>query len=407
MTTPREVLSIEEYRSEVVALVDGPVASETVDTASAAGRVLAQDARSGGDVPAFANSAMDGYAVRAEDLAGALPVRLRVVADLPAGSAQDPALAAGECARIMTGAPVPTAADTVVPVELTDAGEHEVTVTEVPRGGTGAHVRGAGEDLAAGDLVLPAGTLLDPAALGALAGTGVATVQVRRLPVVGVLATGDELVAGGGALQRGQIHESNGVFLAAAARRAGAEVVTGPPVPDDEAAFTARLDERAAACDLIVLSGGVSVGTYDVARIVLGDAGEGTFRHVRMQPGKPQGHATWGGVPVLAFPGNPLSAAVSWQLFGRAVLSALMGSAAPAWGTAVAGSAWSSPPGRRQLVPVVTATDDAGRLVATPSHQRGSASHMVTALARADALFAVPEDVTDVRPGDVHPLMRF
>ena len=154
------------------------------------------------------------------------------------------------------------------------------------------------------------------------------------------------------------------------------------------------LDELAAACDLIVLSGGVSVGTYDVARIVLGDAGEGTFRHVRMQPGKPQGHATWGGVPVLAFPGNPLSAAVSWQLFGRAVLSALMGSAAPAWGTAVAGSAWSSPPGRRQLVPVVTATDDAGRLVATPSHQRGSASHMVTALARAAAQFAVPADGT-------------
>ncbi|WP_374929049.1 gephyrin-like molybdotransferase Glp [Kytococcus sedentarius] len=407
MTAQREVLSTEEYTSEVVALVTAPVASEVVDTAAALGRVLAQDARAAGDVPAFANSAMDGYAVRAADLADDLPARLRVVADLPAGSPDDPALAAGECARIMTGAPVPTAADTVVPVELTDAGDHEVLVRELSRGGAGAHVRGAGEDLAAGDLVLPAGTLLDPAALGALAGTGVATVRVRRRPVVGVLATGDELVTGGGPLRRGQIHESNGVLLAAAAREAGADVVTGPPVPDEVDAFTARLDELTASCDLVVLSGGVSVGTYDVARIVLGDAGSGTFRHVRMQPGKPQGHATWRGVPVLAFPGNPLSAAVSWQLFGRAVLAALTGTAAPAWGTAVAGSAWSSPPGRRQLVPVATTTDAAGRLVATPAHQRGSASHMVTALARSDALFAVPQDVTDVRPGDVHPLMRF
>lgn len=407
MTTPRELLSVEEYRDEVVALVAAPLDTEVVPTPEALGRVLAQDARAAGDVPAFANSAMDGYAVRAFDLAVTLPVRLRVVADLPAGSAHDPALAPGECARIMTGAAVPTDADTVVPVELTDAGEREVAIAELPRGGAGAHVRGAGEDLAAGDLVLAAGTLLGPADLGALAGTGVAAVTVRRRPAVGVLATGDELVTGGGPLRRGQIHESNGVLLAAAARQAGAEVVTGPPVPDEAEAFTARLDELSASCDLIVLSGGVSVGTYDVARIVLGDAGRGAFRHVRMQPGKPQGHARWRGVPVLAFPGNPLSAAVSWQVFGRPVLAALQGCAAPGWVTAAAGSAWSSPPGRRQLVPVVTSTDATGQLLATPAHARGSASHMVTALARADALFEVPEEVPEVHPGDLHPLRRF
>ena len=193
------------------------------------------------------------------------------------------------------------------------------------------------------------------------------------------------------------------MFLAAAARRAGAEVVTGPPVPDDEAAFTARLDELAAACDLIVLSGGVSVGTYDVARIVLGDAGEGTFRHVRMQPGKPQGWARWrGATPVLALPGNPVSAAVSFEVFGRPMLERMLGQRAGALtGRARAAQRWRSPEGRRQLVPVRLSTDDTASVQAAPTHRRGSASHMVTSLVGADALAVVPEDVTEVAEGDL------
>jgi len=390
----RPVLSVEEYLGELLALVE-PLAAEPCPVDAALGRTLAAPVTSRGEVPAFANSAMDGFAVHADDLrVGAV---LREVAEVAAGNGEDPGFGPGECVRIMTGAPMPSDADTVIQREL---------VTEVPGGvriddvvALGANIRGAGEDLHAGQEVLGVGHALDPGAIGLVAACGRAEVLVSRRPRVAVAATGDELVAPGGDLGRGQIFESNGHQLRAALTRDGAEVIALGVLPDQPDAFARGLD-GAAGADLIVLAGGVSVGDHDVARIVLSDRAGGQFRHVRMQPGKPQGFAHWNGTPVVALPGNPMSAAISYELFVRALLDRMAGRAPRTWLPALAGSGWRSPAGRRQLVPVVTSVTDAGVLTAHPAHRRGSASHLVSALALADSLAMVAEDVTEVGPGD-------
>ena len=402
---PRLRLSVEEYLAEVLALVER-LAAEPMALRDAEGRTLASPVTASGPVPAFANSAMDGFAVRHADLTTG--VVLAVVADVPAGSGADPALRPGECARIMTGAPLPTDADTVVPLELTSPDAAGVRIDEVPR--SGAHVRGAGEDLAAGDVVLSAGAVLEPRALSLAAAAGRPVVEVVRRPVVAVAATGDELTPPGTALGRGQIHASNSFFLAAAARRDGAEVRPAVALPDDPDAFVAGLDHLAGDADLVVLSGGVSVGDYDVVRIVLA-RGEAAFRHVGMQPGKPQGWARWRTasgrvVPVIALPGNPLSTQVSHELFVRPVLERLLGRPARPWATAVVAEGWRSPAGRRQFIPVVLGSDEAGRRTVRPAHRRGSASHMVSALAHADALAEVAADTTEVAPGDLVAVRR-
>lgn len=401
MPTPRQLLSLEEYRDEVLALVD-PLPSERVDLADGLGRVLRADLIARGDVPAFANSAMDGYAVRWSEVKVG-PVTLRVVGDVAAGSGDDPALAPGECVRIMTGAPVPGATDSVVPVELTDEGAEVVTIHELPRQGEGAHVRHAGEDISAGDVVLRSGARLGAAELSAAAGAGHGSAVVGRRPVVGIAATGDELVAPGGDLGRGQIYESNGTHLGAAVVAHGGAARRHGTIRDDVAAFVDALDDLSQGCDLVVLTGGVSVGAYDVARIALEEHAEATFRHVRIQPGKPQGWARWRGTtPVLALPGNPVSAAISFEVFGRPMLERMLGQVThPSLGRAVADAPWRSPSGRRQLVPVVLRSDEAGVLRAAPAHRRGSASHMVTSLAGAHALATVPEDVEQVAAGDL------
>lgn len=402
MTTHRELLSVEEYLDELFVLLGNasPLTdTEEVPLAAALGRVLAAPVHAVGDVPAFANSGMDGYAVRHADLAP-LPATLQVVGAVPAGSGEDPSIEPGQCVRIMTGAPVPTAADTVVPVEITDGGTQTVTITESRE--HGQHVRGAGEDVRAGDLVAASGTTITGRVLGSLAASGTPLVTVRRRPVVAIAATGDELVPPGGALERGQIFESNGTHLAATLTELGADVRPPVVLADDNDAFTAGLDELAAGADLVFLTGGVSVGDFDVSRIVLEQCAESAFRHVRMQPGKPQGWARWRGVPVIAFPGNPVSTAISFEVFGRPVLDRLLGRETSGGATlAVAGSGWRSPAGRRQLVPVRLSSDDTGRLVATPNHRKGSASHMVTSLAGAHALAVVAEETDAVEPGDL------
>lgn len=405
MPLPRELLTLEQYRTEVRSLVSGPLPAEQVDLAAAAGRVLAQDVTAVGPVPAFANSAMDGYAVRWADLT-TTPTQLAVVAEVGAGSSLDPQVPAGSCVRIMTGAPLPSQADTVVPIELTDEGLETVVVRSAPERGAGAHVRRAGEDVAAGDVVARAGTTCTAAVMSAVAGAGRSRVDVRRRPVVAVATTGDELVAPGGSLRRGQIFESNGTHLAAVVRALGAQAVPGPTVPDDPDAFATALDELAGSADLVVLTGGASVGAYDIARDVLTQRASATYRHVRIQPGKPQGWARWRGTPVLSLPGNPVSAAVSFELFARPLVDDLLGRPGPGSAHAVAAAGWRSPDGRRQLVPVALSTDETGHLLATPTHRRGSASHLVTSLAGADALAEVPEDVTAVAPGDVVQIRR-
>ncbi|MDN5716712.1 MAG: molybdopterin molybdotransferase MoeA [Janibacter sp.] len=401
--TQRALLTVEEYLDELLTTLlegGGPLAeTEEIPLVEALGRVLARPVQAAGDVPAFANSAMDGYAVRHEDLLS-LPVTLRVIGAVPAGSGEDPPMQPGECVRIMTGAPVPTDADTVVPVEVTDGGTSTVTITEARS--LGQHVRDAGEDVRQGAVIADAGVSITGRVLGSLAAAGAATVTVRRRPVVAVAATGDELVAPGGSLVRGQIFESNGTHLAATLTELGVQV-RGPVVlPDNTEGFSTGLDQLSDGADLVLLTGGVSVGDFDVSRIVLQESASGVFRHVRMQPGKPQGWARWHGVPVIAFPGNPVSTAISFEVFGRPVIDRLLGREPSAGPTvAVAGTAWHSPAGRRQLVPVRLSSDETGRLVATPTHRRGSASHMVTSLAGAHALAVVAEEIDSVEPGDI------
>jgi len=399
---PRPTRTVEQYLDEVLSLV-APLDDVFMEPYTrAAGLTLAEPVTSRGPVPAFTNSGMDGFAVHGDDLAvGAV---LLEVADVPAGSSEDPAVGSGQCARIMTGAPVPTGCDTVIQRELVTEADGSIVVNEVVP--AGANVRHPGEDLAVGDAVLAPGHVLDARALALVAACGRDEVAVVRRPIVNVASTGDELSPPGRDLARGEIYESNSTFLAEAARRDGAEVLRVSVLPDDPDAFAAGLDALAEHADLVVLSGGVSVGDYDVVRIVLAERGDAQFRAVFMQPGKPQGFARWRTpsgrvVPVLALPGNPLSAAVSYELFVRPVIDRLQGRPARAWSAAVADDTWSSHAGRRQFVPVSIETDADGVRRLRRAHRRGSASHMVSALALADALASVPEDVTSVQPGDV------
>jgi molybdopterin molybdotransferase len=234
---------------------------------------------------------------------------------------------------------------------------------------------------------------------GAVAAVGVEQVAVRPRPRVSLGVTGDELVRGGN-LRRGQIYESNSAAVGTLLEHLGACVVRTGLVRDQAELLIAWLDDAATVSDLIVLTGGASVGAYDVVRDVVTEAG-GFFRHVRVQPGKPQGWGVWDGTPVVCLPGNPVSAVVSTELFIRPMLDLLLGRSAAREYTAVAGSDWTSPRDRRQILPVLLSTDDAGRLVAVPAHAGGSGSHLVTSLAGADGYAIVPEDTTDVRVGDL------
>ncbi len=393
----RELLTVEEYISELSALVVADLRVERLPLRLATGRVLAEDVRSATAVPVFDNSAMDGYAVRFADVA-TKPVRLRLVGDVPAGSDADPSAGPGECVRIMTGAALPSFADTVVPVEQTHADGDVVVVIESTR--HGAHVRRAGEDVAAGEVVAHAGQTVTAGVSGAVAAAGKSEVLVRPRPVVAVCVTGDELVRGGGTLARGQIYESNGAAVGATLERLGADVVRTDLCDDRPEHLVDWLDAAAPDADLVVLTGGASVGAYDVVRDVVSAAG-GHFRHVRVQPGKPQGWGRWDATPVVCLPGNPVSAVISADLFVRPMLDRLLGRPPEPWLTGVAGTGWSSPPGRRQVVPVTLTTDATGRLVATPAHRGGSGSHLVTSLAVANGCAVVAEETTTVGAGDL------
>lgn len=308
-----------------------PLGSRRVGLGDALGLVLAQDVATTEDVPPFANTAMDGYAVRAADTAGATgdaPVRLRVVADLRAGQAPDTAVGAGEAIRIMTGAPIPPGADAVVMVERTEAGDGDVAILEAAA--PGDHVRAAGGDLRAGQLVFPAGSELRAAHIGVLASVGVTEVLAFPRARVGVVSTGDELVEEG-SLAPGQIRDSNRPMLLALLAEAGCEPVGYGIARDDEAVITERITRAVDECDALLTSGGVSVGDYDYVKAVLGRlASERTgsefgWHQVAIKPAKPLAFGTLGKVPVFGLPGNPVSSHVSFELFARPALRRLMG----------------------------------------------------------------------------------
>jgi molybdopterin molybdotransferase len=365
--------------------------------------VLAADVVSAVALPPFDNSAMDGYAVRAADVAEAspeAPVALPVAADIPAGRTDVPALEPGTAHRIMTGAPMPDGADAVVQVELTDGGVDRVLVHAAAAAGT--HVRRVGEDVAVSALVLPAGTVLGAPQVGLAAAVGRPTLPVRRPPHVLVLSTGSELVEPGAPLLPGQIYESNGPMLAAAVAEAGGQAELLRFVPDDVEQFATLLAEKvgdgADGIDLILTSGGVSAGAYEVVKDGLRDRGV-EFVKVAMQPGGPQGagRLDGDGVAVVTLPGNPVSSLVSFEVFVRPALRAALGHPHPDRPVvrATLAQRLESPAGKRQFRRgVLDATNGTVREVGTP------ASHLLGALARADCLIVLPEDVTVAGQGE-------
>lgn len=395
--------SLDDHRAAALALA-APLAPVEVPLDDADGLVLADDLRTDEPLPRWDNSAMDGYAVRHVDVVD-VPVTLRVVADLPAGSPDEPVVTAGTAARIMTGAPVPPGADTIVPVELTDAGTVTVLVRDAPD--AGVHLRRAGEDAVPGDVVVAAGTLLGPAAIAAVASLGHPTVRVHRRPRVAVISTGDELVTPGNPLRRGQLPDSNSWLLASAVREAGGVALRLGPVPDDVTTLRTLLQslDEDSSVDAIVTSGGVSVGAYDVVKAALADEPSVEFVAVAVQPGKPQGLGRLpGGTPIFTLPGNPVSSFASFEVFVRPVLLRMRGLAHVERPTeiAIADEGWTTPSGRAQLMPVRwVAPDRVARATAG-----GSGSHLVARLVLAEGLAVIPAEIDRVAAGDPVTVLR-
>ena len=388
--------SVEEHQRVVAELIAArrPV---RVGLAEAVGRVLAEDVAAPLSLPVFDNSAMDGYAVRAEDVAGAddrSPVTLPVAEDIPAGRTDPLTLAPGTAHRIMTGAPLPAGATAVVPVELTDGGTETVEIRTTPK--AGQHLRHAGEDVTAGTTVLRAGQLLTPAALGLAAALGLGSLTVLPRQRVLVMSTGSELVSAGTELKPGQIYESNAIMLAAAVREAGGEVVAAPTSSDDVAQFSTVLDGYAGQADLIITSGGVSAGAYEVVKDAFG-GGAVDFVKVAMQPCMPQGAGRISGTPIVTLPGNPVSALVSFEVFLRPALRAAMGLPRPQRPrrSAVLTEALTSPRGKRQFRRGVYDPD-----TGTVTTYGPPASHHLRWLASANCLLEIAEDVTEMAAGE-------
>lgn len=313
--------TVEDHLERVLGLVK-PLEIIECSLAESRGFVLAADVRAAVGLPGFDNSAADGYAVRVADLAGA-PVVLPVSADIPAGAGLPDALAPGTSARIMTGAPLPRGADSVVRVELTDAGTGTVQINVAVLAGT--DIRWANSDARPGDLALAAGSELTPARLGLLSGLGITHVQVHRRPRVAVISTGSELTAPGEPLAPGSIYDSNSMLISSLLADANASVAAVFVLRDDVELATAAFEQAAAGADLIVTTGGISAGAYEVVKDVLGPTNQVTFEQVAMQPGKPQGAGVFAGTPIVTLPGNPVSAFVSFQVFVAPVLRKLAG----------------------------------------------------------------------------------
>lgn len=377
----------------------------TVPLTQAQGLVLADDVVAELALPVFDNSAMDGYAVRAEETEGATPDRpvvLPVAEDIPAGRTDQLTLRPATAHRIMTGAPMPAGATGVVPVENTDGGVDSVAIRAHAE--PGKHIRRAGEDVAPGTTVLRKGQVVTPAVLGLAAALGLPGLPVIPRQRVLVISTGTELVAPGTPLQPGQIYESNSIMLAGAVREAGADVIAVATAEDDVAQFSSILDKHAAPeneVDLIITSGGVSAGAYEVVKDAFGpdgmQGGEGVaFVKVAMQPGMPQGIGRVAGTTIVTLPGNPVSALVSFEVFIRPALRTAMGLPDPhrPRRPAVLAESLTSPKGKRQFRRAILDTANGSVLSYGPP-----ASHHLRWLASANALLDIPEDVVEVSAG--------
>jgi molybdopterin molybdotransferase len=400
-----DLITVEAYRAAILAAL-APLAPARLELAEAEGLVLAEDVTAAVALPPFENSSMDGYAVLAADVAAATadaPAVLPVTGEIAAGDTGDYQLRAGTAIRIMTGARLPAAADAVIPVEWTDGGSTQVRIGRpVP---AGSAVRYAGGDAAAGETLLAAGTRLRPMHIAVAASAGRAAVTVRPRPRVAVLSTGDELTEPGSPLVPGRIWDSNSYMIAAAARQAGAAANRQVIVRDDPAKILPALEAQAAQADLLITTGGVSMGgEHDVVKEALHALGTVTFHKVAMQPGMPQGFGLIGPrrVPLFTLPGNPVSAYVSFQIFVRPALAALQ--AADDLGLITVRATLTaparSPVGRRSYLRAVLDGGDVTPL-------SGQQSHQVAALGRANALIIVPAEEGQLpagHPVDVHVL---
>ena len=395
------LITVAEHLARVLSVVQ-PLAPLQLGLMDAHGCVLTEDVVAPAPLPAFDNSSMDGYAVRAADVAAARegsPVVLPVTGDVAAGPASPLRVQPGVCVRIMTGAMMPAGADAVVPVEWTDGGVAQVAISRAPA--VGANVRGIGEDVAAGETVLTDGTYLGAVQVGLAAAVGRSRVLVRPRPRVVVVSTGSELTEAGQPLTPGRIYDSNSLALTAAAIEAGAIAYRVGIVPDDPRRLAATLEDQLVRADLLVTSGGVSVGAYDVVKEVLSRLGTVGFDKVAMQPGMPQGFGTIGpdSTPVFGLPGNPVSALVSFEAFVRPALRKMLG-ATPIERPkvrAVTTKALTSSPGKRSFLRVALEVKK-GAYVVTPVS--GPGSHLLAGLSRANALAVIPEDVEKVPVGE-------
>jgi molybdopterin molybdotransferase len=384
--------SVDDHRHRVEQLLR-PLAfrdDEAVAMSEALGRLLAADVHAPVDLPVFRNSGMDGYAVRAESVA-VTPVTLPLAGVVAAGQAGQTPLPDGSAMKVMTGAPIPPGADCVIPVEDTRAGTGTVTIERGRRAGD--FVREPGTDVRAGELLVRAGTLVTPRHIAALAAVGLSRLPVFRRVRAAVLTTGDELVRAGAPLRPGQIYNSNGIALAAALAANGVDVVSVEHSRDDAAEFRGKLSAATESADVVVTSGGVSKGDFEVVKDVLATLG-GEFGSVAVQPGGPQGVTVVDGVPVLSFPGNPVSTMVSFEVFARPILRELSGLAPVAGDDVPLLDPVRSPAGRRQFL--------RGRLepdgVVLVS---GPGAHLIAAMAQANVLIDIPAEVTELAAGSV------
>jgi molybdopterin molybdotransferase len=375
------------------------LATEDVPVGEGAGRVTAEPVRACVDLPPFPSSAMDGFAVHAADLPGSLPVVERIAAGRPATRP----LAGGEAMEISTGGVVPDGADSVLPLEYVVQHDNAIEARDAVR--AGAHIRPRGSDVARGDVVVAGGVRLGAAQLGALAAAGVASVACARRPLVAILATGSELAAPGSELAPGQIYESNGLMLATALAAVGADIESLPAVADDEAAHRQAL-ERGLAADVLVTSGGVSVGPHDLVRAIEAELGvEEVFWRVAIKPGKPVSFGVRGATLVFGLPGNPVSSLVGCELLVKPALRALQGQhePLPRLESGVLASGLRRNEARDEFVRARSRLD---QNVVVLDPLSGQESHMIVRAAQADALVHVPRGDGELAAGALVAWLR-
>ncbi len=399
------MISLAEARAHVLERVE-TLPSRRFGLAEALGLVLAEPVSSSEPIPGFANTAMDGYAVRADDTAAA-PVELDVVGTIGAGDDGSLRVGSGQAARIMTGAPIPDGADAVVKVELTrrlDGADDRVLVEAAVKPGN--HIRHPGEDVAAGERVLEAGTVVTPGRIGLLAAVGAYEVAACGRPRVGVLSTGDELADTAEPLRRGQIRDTNRRTLLGLVAEAGFEGVDLGIARDDPEHIERSFRAGVADCDAVLSSGGVSMGDFDYVKVVLDRIGDMRWMQIAIKPAKPFAFGIVDGTPVFGLPGNPVSSMVSFELLAKPALRAMAGFAPPELGPQTVravsdGDLGHRRDGKTHYVRVAATRDERGVLHVARSGGQGS--HQLAAMTRADALAVVPDgaEVTDGDPVDV------